>query len=123
MKADRVSIRAVLATSGQDVAKALAENGIFDPVEIPFMYADESFAGGGMIGDGCTPNVTATLELDRTGELDGSDPSGAEPEPSRLSPDWPKDGEQGEAAAPRRTTTLPAAFGIKPLAPVRKPSP
>ncbi len=64
-KADRVSIRAVLVPDGEDATKALVESGILEPVTIPFICADESFASGGMMGDGRTPNVVATLELDQ----------------------------------------------------------
>ena len=110
-KANRVSIRAILLPDGEDAAQALAENGIDNPVVVPFIYANETFDSGGVMGDGRTPNVVATLERDQNDRSNAE--SGSSP-PATHQP-------VGAAGLEVPTTmTLPAAFGIKPLAPVWK---
>jgi hypothetical protein len=113
-KANRVSIRAVLVPHGKDPTKALVDAGILDPVAIPFTYADDSFGSGRAMSDGRTPNVTATLELDKAG-------SSATPEMPQGASSPPRDTDWAEAPPPPRALGPPAAFGSKPLAPVRKP--
>src|ERR1700761_2562961 len=65
--ANRVAVRAVLVARGQDATTDLLRNGILDPVAVPVLLADASFASHAALGDGCTPNLIATLELDETG--------------------------------------------------------
>jgi hypothetical protein len=118
---DRVSIRAVVVHDSEDPGHALSEVGIFDPIALPMVFGEgqpDSF------GDGITPNLTAVLEFDQE---DGSDPAsgnldaapvthnptpGAQPGTAGSSPD---DVRPSRSAA----TSLPAAYGIQPLAPVR----
>jgi hypothetical protein len=61
---NRVSIRAVLAAEGEDVADALARAGILNPVAIPVLLDDDGHPSGVLFGDGFTPNLTGVLELD-----------------------------------------------------------
>jgi hypothetical protein len=107
-QANRVSIRAVIVPAGQDASKALLDAGIVEPVAIPFLY-DGGDIDQGMMTDGRTPNVTATLEMDRH----------AQPEPTPEG-QQPTSGRSWTASAPTPTTTLPAAYGLTPLAPIRK---
>jgi len=116
-KANRVSIRAVLVPHGQDVAAALAKAGIYDPISIPFVFADESFNSGAILSDGRTPNLVATLELDKSNQFDVAQ--------ANLEPDVPPPRDDGRlrGAEASGTTTLPAAYGFKSLAPIRKRKP
>ena len=110
---DRVSIRAVLVREGEDPSAALAAAGIFDPIAIPVIIGEDVSQSGGILGDGITPNLKAVLE---TGQ---APPEGSsrdrEPVPRR---------NTAESVTPREigTSLLPAAFGLQPLAPVRKKS-
>jgi hypothetical protein len=113
-KVNRVSIRAVLVQRGQDAAKALVENGILDPVEVPFVFGDASMASGGVMSDGRTPNLFATLELDDT------DPADAAPKTAQPAASPRQDTDETATGGPPSATTLPAGFGSRPLAPVRK---
>ncbi len=105
---DRVSIRAVLVTDGQNPQAALAEAGIFDPIALPVVMGDEPDLSGGILGDGITPNLIGVLE---TEQQDASDPT-PPPQPAR---------GQSDDAQPTRATTgmLPPAFGLRSLAPIR----
>jgi hypothetical protein len=106
---NRVSIRAVLVRDGEDPGPALAAAGIVDPVAVPVVAGDHPDLSGGILGDGVTANLTATLETEQ-----GEDAQVA------------ADGEQAiagrgpRAAQPPATTTLPPAYGMQPLAPVRR---
>ncbi len=108
---DRVSIRAVLVRAGEDPGPALARAGIFDPIAIPVVVGDSADLVGGILGDGVTPNVTAVLETDHQDAFDHArfgQPTDA--------------GSQFDPARPARpaTVTLPAAFGFRSFAPVRR---
>ncbi|MGD0106504.1 MAG: hypothetical protein ABSC06_21060 [Rhodopila sp.] len=109
--ANRVSIRAVLVRQGEDASAALAKASIIDAVAIPVVVGDDVDLPGGIFGDGRTPNLTALLETEREDEFE--DQAGTEPGPARST---------GEADPPSEpvTTMLPAAFGMRPLAPVRR---
>ncbi len=109
--ANRLSIRAVLDTGQGDIQSALTKAGIFEPVAIPVWVGDDPRQQGGFLGDGITPNVTATLEPDEPDAFYSDQAFEPPPQPA----------SQAEAAAPG-TTTLPAAFGMRPMAPVRKPA-
>jgi muramidase (phage lysozyme) len=99
---------------------ALAQAGFIDPVSLPMWigqgHPDASF------GDAFTPSLTAVLEHhlpDAFGPDDGShDPrfdrhdGGAGVDPGR--------GDTSQPPAAPVTVTLPAAFGLQPLAPVRQ---
>jgi hypothetical protein len=112
---DRVSIRAVVVYEGEDTGHALSEAGIVDPIALPMVVGegqpDNSF------GDGITPNLTAVLEFDQ----EDDDPFDA---PSRddghQSPDTGSQGPTVTSQAQPGTASLPAAYGIQPLAPVRR---
>jgi len=105
-KANRVSIRAVLVPAGQDIAAAVAKVGIFDPISIPFVFADGSVNTGAILGDGRTPNLVATLEWDKNNLFDPA-PAASEADFSQLRDDGPR---QGPAAS--GTTTMPASYGF-----------
>lgn len=111
---NRVSIRAVLARDGEDVSEALLKAGITRPVPIPVALGDGDGEPGGFLGGAGTPNLTGVVELDApmgSGELT----AGA--------------GEEDAAEAPAgisevgggRSVSLPPAYGLQPLAPVRRP--
>jgi len=109
--ANRLSLRAVLVAEGEDATAALAQAGLIDAVKLPAVLGDIVALSGGILGDGLTPNVTAVLETEQQEEWNSS-------------PDMPPGSATSQAAAaqPSRaatTTTLPAAYGMQPLAPVR----
>ena len=111
-KANRVSIRAVLVSDqGVDIHAALAKAGIFEPVAIPVLLGDKPNLSSGILGDGITPNVTGMLEPDA--------PEARHVEPARPEP---KASSFRKRYQPPPTANLPAAFGLKPMAPVRKRS-
>jgi hypothetical protein len=60
---DQVSVRVVVVAEGQDPTPHLLEAGIVDPVVVPFAWADTQ-ASAGVMGDGSTTSVSATLEFD-----------------------------------------------------------
>lgn len=106
---DRVSIRAVVVDDDEDPGQALSEAGIVDPIALPVVFGedppDRSF------GDGFTPNVTAVLEPDQEEDDDFDDA------PQR-GKDTPQ--QRGSVRQTRPTAaSLPAAYGMQPLAPVR----
>jgi len=107
--ANRVSIPAVLASLGQDVRQALRDGGITDPVTIPVAFDDGTPETAAGLGNGLTPNVRGTLEMNEPGlATSGDQPPGALTQPHQR-PDVP--------ASP--TTTAPPAYGLRSLAPIR----
>jgi hypothetical protein len=101
---DRVSIRAVLLEDGEDIAAALIQAGIYDPVAIPVVFGESPSLPTGMLGDGVTPNLTAVLETEQPDEADASaETQRARPRPDPISP----------AQSPNTHRT-------KPLAPIRQ---
>jgi hypothetical protein len=108
---NRVSIRAVLVHEGDDPTEALAKAGFSDVISIPVILGDDPHLSGGILGNGITPNLVAILETEQEDAIE--DEPGTQPDPSRSA---------SEAAPPSTpaTANLPAAFGIRPLAPVRK---
>ncbi|WP_428485573.1 hypothetical protein [Rhodopila sp.] len=113
-KANRISIQAVLVPEGHDPVPLLLANGIYEPVAIPFVVDDDAFNSGGILGDGVTPNVVATLDF---GEQEPTDATSGQSAPDPSAADAAGQAAEKQAAP---TVTLPAAYGIKPLAPVRK---
>lgn len=108
---DRISIPAVLVNEGEDVAAILAAAGIIDAIALPVVVGDETDLSPGLLGDGFTSNPTGVLETgEQQQELLRPEP-GAEREWSA------RDDRQPEA---RDSVTLPPAYGITPLAPVRR---
>jgi hypothetical protein len=105
---DRVSIRAVLVRQGQDPSAALAQAGIIDAVAIPVMLGDASGPSGQGLGNGITPNLIGVLEPD---PMEHDAEASTDLVPSRQ-PQTEQPGEPG-------TVSLPAAYGLSPLAPVR----
>jgi hypothetical protein len=106
---DRVSIRAVLVHEGEDPSAALAEAGFANAIAVPVLLGEEADLSGGILGNGITPNLTAVLETEEQEDMVATTQSGSV-------------GAASDAAEPQAavTTTLPAAFGMQPLAPVLK---
>jgi hypothetical protein len=109
---DQVSFRAVLVHEGEDPHAALAAAGIVDAVALPVVIGEEVDLGGGLLGDGRTPNVTAVLETEQEDAFE--EPAGTQPGSAR-----PADDENGARPSGSVARNLPAAFGMQPLAPVR----
>jgi hypothetical protein len=113
---NRVSIRAVLVHEGEDPSAALAEAGFADAVAVPVVLGEQPDLSGGILGNGITPNLTAVLE---TEQEDAEDVHPVVRRPvvqqsiARFDPD------PAGASGPV-TITLPPAYGIQPLAPVRR---
>ena len=90
---------------------------ILDPISIPVVFGEDQpdFS----FGDGITPNLTAVLELDQ--EVDEPDQEVDElsftAQPARIHDSQGQDGASQKAHP--ATATLPAAYGARPLAPVR----
>lgn len=108
---DRVTIAAVLASDGEDVSEALAEAGIFDAIELRISFDGDLDASGVLLGDGFTPNLTAVVEFEQPQD----------------EPDWQSSGSDSGWLATNavqdtasETSSLPAAYGMKPVAPVRR---
>ena len=113
-KANRVSIRAVLVSDQSvDVQAALTKAGIFDPVAIPVVLGDTPDLPGGILGDGVTPNLIGVLEPD--------EPEATHAKPAHQETKSSKHGSRARRQLPA-TVNLPEAFGLKPMAPVRKRS-
>lgn len=110
---NRVSIRAILVHEGEDATAALAEAGLVDVISIPVVLGEDSHLPEGILGDGITQNLTAVLE---TVQQEASDAFSSPPAATA--------GSDREATPEPRpaTTTLPAAFGTRPLAPVWRSS-
>jgi hypothetical protein len=113
---DRVSIRAVVVSDGEDPSHALSEAGIFDPISLPVVFGEDQ--PDFRFGDGITPNLTAVLEPDQ--EVDEFD-STEQPASTKQTTSIHGDRAQNGAAQQARpaTATLPTAYGARPLAPVR----
>ncbi len=104
---NRVSLRAVLVSPGDDPGRALAEAGIVDPLSLPVVFGEDPRPPSCILGDGVTPNLVAVLETE-TGEMRHASPETAGSAPD----DAPRSGSV--------TAMLPAAFGAQPLAPIPK---
>ena len=109
---NRVSIRAVLVEDGEDPSHALAEAGFAESVAIPVVIGDDLDLSGDILGNGITPNLTAVLETEIADDEHDAPPASQSGQ-MRATPETPL--RPGSA-----TTNLPAAFGLQPLAPVRK---
>lgn len=107
---NRVSIRAVLVTEGEDASAVLAQAGFADAVAIPVVVGEGGLPSG-FLGDGTTPNLTALLETEAEDAFEVAPAT----QPGKTSSD-----PQEEPLSEPRTANLPLAFGIQPLAPVRK---
>ncbi len=108
---NRVSIRAVLVRDGEDPSAGLADAGFVDAIAIPVMLGEELDLAGGILGNGITPNLTGVLE---TGQREAYElTSYSSPQSARSVPD-------GAKPSGPVTTSLPAAFGMRPRAPVRR---
>ena len=109
---NRVSIRAILVEDGEDPGHALAEAGFAEAVAIPVLIGDDPDLSGDILGNGITPNLTAVLET----EIADAGPDAA---PATQS-DQVEGSSETQPGPGSTTTNLPAAFGMQPLAPVRK---
>jgi hypothetical protein len=109
---NRVSIRAVLVEEGEDATQALAEAGFAEAVAIPVVMGDDLDLPGGILGNGVTPNLTAVLETEFQDDEHDAVPGSQSGHVQATSEIPPRSGPV--------TTNLPAAFGVQPLAPVRK---
>jgi len=106
---NRVSIRAVLVHEGEDPGPALAAAGIVDPIAIPVVPGEHLDLGGGILGDGITPNLIAVLEAEQHDDFDASPTNQlnlAVSKPGAVRPAEPV------------ATTLPVTFGVGSFAPV-----
>jgi hypothetical protein len=112
---DRVSIRAVLVDDGEDPAQALTDAGIIDPIAVRVVFGETPDLSGGVLGDGITPNLVAVLETVQA-EDEPSESSSESGGPRSQGNGAPRPGESSPDQSV--TTTLPAAYGLKPLAPV-----
>lgn len=108
---NRITFQAVLTDGTEDPADALAAAGIFDPVTVPISPGDEPDQGSGIIQGGPVPNLTAVLEEDEEENGGGGHDDDARERQA------PRDRPVGRPT--RQTAVLPAAFGQRPLAPVR----
>jgi len=110
---DRVSVRAVVVMEGEDPGPLLAAAGIIDPVAVPAVFGDN--APDRNFGDGFTPNLSAVVEFDEdAGGFEGEGDEQADGDASAEDTV-----SSGPPVSGSRTVTLPAAHGMKPLAPVR----
>jgi hypothetical protein len=113
--ASRVSLRAVLVEDGEDAGAALAQAGIFDAVAVPVVIGADGALPGGLLGSGMAANLTGTLEADALAPFDEAGLGSRD----RRVPDLEQ--RVAEAAGGSGgTLTLPAAFGRRPMAPVRR---
>jgi hypothetical protein len=113
---NRVSIRAVLVHEGDDASAALAEAGFAEAVAIPVVLGEQPDPPGGILGDGITANMIAVLETEQEEDCDAT--SAAQPPVVRQ----PAAQSRPSTARPSGpvTATLPPAYGMQPLAPVRR---
>lgn len=109
---NRVSIRAVLVNEGEDASAVLAQAGFADVVTIPVVMGADPRLPSGILGNGTTPNLTAVLETEAEDAFEMA------PAAQR---DKTSSDPQDEPPSEPTTASLPPAFGIQPLAPVRKP--
>jgi hypothetical protein len=107
---DRVSIPAVVVSDDQDPSEALLELGIFEPISLQIVMGEDppDFS----FGDGITPNLAAVLEMDPD-----ADESDYTDQHAGMQLGSPESGPSQQTRA--ATATLPAAYGARPLAPVR----
>jgi hypothetical protein len=111
---DRVSIPAVLVHEGEDPGPALQEAGIVDAIAVPVIFDDDPYSPDGFFGDGITDNLPAVLEqAEVENDEDPAYASHAE-----------RGHQQPDAITSRAATVArpPAAFGSRPLAPIRRKS-
>jgi hypothetical protein len=116
IRSERVAARAVIVPEGEDPTPYLLEAGIIEPIRLPFTDAAEG-GSAASIGDGETPGLEATLELD--GDAEEADWPGLADEQENA-PEQ-KGGEQSGETPDLRTVNLPEAFGARPMAPVWRP--
>jgi hypothetical protein len=109
---NRVSIRAVLVEDGEDPSHALAEAGFAEAVAIPVVLGEDLDLSGGILGNGITPNLIAMLETEIEDDEHGAAPG--------CTPGQVQATSEAPPTSRLATTNLPAAFGVQPLAPVRK---
>lgn len=110
---NRVSIRAVLVHEGEDASAALAEAGFAETITVPVVLGEQPDLPGGILGNGITPNVTAVLETEQEEE------TGA----SVVGQTDMRRAERGNVGRSGPVTSmLPSAYGMQPLAPVRRTS-
>ena len=109
---NRVSIRAVLVHEGEDPSAALAAAGLVNAVVVPVVLGDASGQPAAGQRGGIVPNLPAVLQFDAAGSF--AAPFGSQPVATSIA--------SASIPAPAPVTqTLPAAFGGKPLAPIRRP--
>jgi hypothetical protein len=122
---DRVSIRAVVVMEGEDPGPLLAAAGIVDPVAVPAVFGEA--APDRSFGDGFTPNVSAVVEFDQEeasefgSEADDGNVDAVAPEAASGRPATSAGSDSG--ASPRSGPAAampPAAFGLQPVAPIRR---
>jgi hypothetical protein len=114
---DRVSVRAVVVMEGEDPGPLLAAAGIVDPVAVPVVFGAD--APDRRFGDGLTPNVSAVVEFDERPEDEGDEPSDVDESAGSRPARSPSAATEVQPFK-SDTSTLPAAYGMTPLAPVRR---
>jgi hypothetical protein len=108
---NRVSIRAVLVHEGEDASAALAEARFADTVSVPVVLGEQPDLSGGILGNGITPDVVAVLETEQGDDVDTS---------ANARPGTARPGRSDVRSFGPVTSVLPTAFGMRPLAPVRR---
>jgi hypothetical protein len=114
IQSERVSLRAVVVPEGQDVTPYLREAGIADPVSLPFAPIGNGASAAGMTAI-WTSDVTAELDFGDDGDPDSPMPFTSEQDNTASNSD-----ELVPTEKSFQTMNLPEAFGMRPLAPVRR---
>ena len=111
LEAERISIKAVLVEAGEDPMPLLREAGITEVLSLPAaLNADSGTASA--LSDGWGSSITATWEPDQDEEADFS----TDADPRDVAPD--ASASHADPATPARAVNLPAAFGMRPMAPI-----
>jgi hypothetical protein len=106
---NRVSLRAVLVTNGQDPSEALAAAGIFDPIAVTVVLGDDPTISGAVLGDVVTPNLIGVLEPDQEHDW-GSLPT--------LQPNRTSTASISPQSGRKVVTTSPEPLGRRSFAPI-----
>jgi hypothetical protein len=99
---DRVSIRGILVSEGEDPGVALAEAGFVDSPAIPAVPGEDLDLSGGIPGNGIAPNPIAVPGTEQRRHMAGTCPGAAESTSNRAQPSEPV------------ATMLPAAYCMHP---------
>ncbi len=115
LESERISIKAVLVEAGEDPMPLLREAGITEILSLPVaLDADSGTASA--LADGWGSSITATWEPDQDEEADF--PTDADPQDTASD----DSASHADPATPSRAINLPAAFGMRPMAPIDRSS-